>query len=83
MPDIVAIGGGGFEIALEEIIALTGKLRPHACFVPTASAEDSDYSLQFYETVGPRVFATHLKFFPWPRPDLRELVHSLKHLHRL
>jgi dipeptidase E len=74
VPDIVAIGGGGFEVALEEIIALTGKLRPHACFVPTASAEDSDYSLQFYETVGPRVFATHLKFFPWPRPDLREHV---------
>ncbi len=48
MGSIVAIGGGAIRtLATEpldrEIIRLTGKSRPHALLVPTASSDDADY----------------------------------------
>jgi peptidase E len=72
---VVALGGGGFGTPLDDfVLELTGKQRPRICFVPTASAEDAEYVVSFYETFGARAEPSHVTFFPWPRADLREHV---------
>ena len=52
MGSIVAIGGGAIRtLATEpldrEIVLLSGKSRPHALLVPTASSDDTDYAVVF------------------------------------
>jgi peptidase E len=70
---VVALGGGGFGTVLDEfVLGLTGQERPRICFVPTASAEDRDSIVSFYEAFAERALPSHLTFFPWPRADLRE-----------
>jgi peptidase E len=72
---VVAIGGGGFGTVLDEfVLGLTGKQRPRVCFVPTASGEEREYVLGFYEAFAARTEPSHVTFFPWPRADLREHV---------
>jgi dipeptidase E len=69
---IVAIGGTGFgdvadEPLYRELIALTGKQRPLTCFIPTASGENADYTITFYQTFNALGCGTrHLHFFPNP-----------------
>jgi peptidase E len=58
------------------VLGLTGKERPRILFVPTASAEDRDYTVYFYERFGKRADASHLYTFPYPPRDLRDLVLS-------
>ena len=75
---IVAIGGLGeaedrARLA-EYVLGFTGRSRPRVCFVPTASADDAESIVCFYEAWGGRCEATHLRFFPWPPDRLRELV---------
>ncbi|HEU0026875.1 MAG TPA: peptidase E [Ktedonobacterales bacterium] len=76
---IVAIGGCGFDAEAGDgalfryLIALTGKQRPEVCFIPTASGENPDYTIGFYQTFNALGCATrHLHFFPNPpTADLR------------
>ncbi len=52
--DIITIGGGGFgrnpnqPIIEKYIIEQSSKEKPNVCFIPTASAEDSSYIVNFY-----------------------------------
>jgi dipeptidase E len=77
---IVAMGGLPWEDAkrcrlLEEyVLGLSGKERPRVLFVPTAVADDADRTLWAYSELGDRAQVSHLSFFPWPPPDLRELA---------
>lgn len=52
--NIVAIGGGGLinapdGLLIEKyVLGLTGKSRPSVCFLPTATADPTTYTLSFY-----------------------------------
>jgi dipeptidase E len=72
---------GGFRLSMAEhrgfaveLAALTGKERPHACFLPQASNEDPDYVVAFYETFSPVADCTYVVFNPWPEADWRERI---------
>ena len=63
MGSIVAIGGGAIRtLATEpldrEIVLLTGKSRPHALLVPTASSDAADYAPVFDRVYGARLGCT-------------------------
>jgi dipeptidase E len=83
-PQILALGGHGFHPDRPEemrklddlILELTGKERPRMLFVPTASAEDLSYIVMVYAAFAGRADVAHCRFFPWPPPDVRELVLS-------
>lgn len=75
---IVAIGGCSLlepqpDLPLfRYLVGLTGKARPEVCFIPTASGENRDYIIQFYQRFGELGCATrHLTFFNPPVADLR------------
>ena len=55
------------------ILGLTGRERPRVLFVPTAVADDAEKTLWAYSQLGDRAQVSHVSFFPWPPPDLREL----------
>jgi dipeptidase E len=81
MPGPQIVGFGGHEVgalayrALEDwLLALTGKERPRVLFVPTASAEDPDYVVRFFDAFAGRADVEHLDFFPWPPAELRDYV---------
>jgi peptidase E len=80
-PQIVAMGGLGepdeAQALMGFVLGLTGKDRPRVCLVPTASAEEPEYIVRFYEGLSGRADCSHVSFFPWPRGDLRE--HVLSH----
>jgi peptidase E len=69
---IVAMSGFQDEMLWSYLLGLAGKERPRLMFVPTALAEQPDSILRAYEIFGTRAEVTHLTFFPWPPPDLRE-----------
>jgi dipeptidase E len=70
---VVALGGGGFGTLLDDyVLDLTGQERPRICFLPTASGDDRDYVIRFYDAFAPRALVSHVTFYPWPRADLRE-----------
>jgi dipeptidase E len=78
---IVGLGGAGdtqeqTDRLYEYILGLTGQERPRVLFIPTASAEDSQYIVWFYERFARRAVASHLNTFPWPPENLRELILS-------
>jgi peptidase E len=78
-PQIVGLGGHDLGADLSRpiedwLLGLTGKERPRVLFVPTASAEDRDYVVGFYDAFASRAEVSHLDFFPWPPADLREFV---------
>ncbi|MBA2361513.1 MAG: peptidase E [Actinobacteria bacterium] len=76
---IVAFGGfglfnadhGGFA---PELVRMTGKGRPRACFLPQASNEDSDYVVAFYEAFSELADCTYVVFSPWPPESWRERI---------
>ena len=77
----MGLGGGGDSRAqtdrlYEFVLDLTGKERPRALYIPTASAEDPEYTVSFYERFAKRAEASHLNTFPWPPEDLREVILS-------
>jgi dipeptidase E len=81
MPGPQIVGFGGHAIGAPEsraiedwLLGLTGKERPRVLFVPTASAEDSDYVVAAFDAFGGRADVSHLDFFPWPPAELRDLV---------
>jgi dipeptidase E len=76
---IVALGGVGDNLEQNArmwdfVLGLTGSERPRVLFVPTASADDDAYIVWFYEQFSSRGTLAHLKTFPWPPENLRELV---------
>ena len=75
--DIIAIGGGGFgrnpnQLIIEKyIIGQSPVEKPNICFIPTASAEDKAYTVNFY-TAFSKLNCTpiHINFFQrTPRLD--------------
>jgi dipeptidase E len=76
---IFALGGGAdaeeqTAKLLGYAVQLTGKERPRICFVPTAAGDTTEAIVRFYETWAGRGELTHVKFFPWPPENLRELA---------
>jgi peptidase E len=78
---IVGLGGGGVtpeqsELLHNYVLGIVEQDRPRMLFVPTAAADDDAYIVWFYERFGTRADVSHLKTFPWPPADLRELILS-------
>jgi peptidase E len=75
---IVGLGGGAepeeWERMADFVVGLTGKELPRICFVPTAVGDSTDAIALFHGRYGERARTSHVEFFPWPRPDLREHV---------
>jgi dipeptidase E len=70
LPQIVALGGGGFSTEMENpllddfILRLTKRRRPKVCLVPTASGDAQWYLDQFYKAFPKsRAAASHLQLF--------------------
>ena len=76
---IVGLGGGGdtdeqnAEMS-EYLLGLIGKERPRLMYIPTASADDPEGIVYFHERYGSVGELTHLRTYPWPPRDLRELI---------
>jgi dipeptidase E len=79
--NIFALGGGGetkeqTDLLLDYVVDLAAKPRPGICFVPTAVGDASEAIVRFYELWAGRGELSHVKFFPWPPDDLREMALS-------
>ncbi|HEX7255180.1 MAG TPA: peptidase E [Gaiellaceae bacterium] len=57
-----------------ELVRMTGKQRPRACFLPQAANEREDYIVAFYEVFSPLAECSYVVFNPWPEPDWRERI---------
>ncbi len=78
---IVGLGGSGdspeqTRLLYDFVLALTGKERPRLLYVPTAIGDSDLGIVSFYEGFAGRGELSHLKTFPWPPADLRELLLS-------
>jgi dipeptidase E len=79
---IVGLGGASGDTEeqtdrlYEYILGLTGKERPRVLFIPTASREDPEGTVWFYERFARLGEASHLNTFPWPPENLREVILS-------
>ena len=78
-PQIVGIGGGGdtpeqTRTLLRHVLSLTGKERPRVIHVPTATGDAPEGIVGSYERLGRLCDLSHVRFFPYPPDDLRELV---------
>jgi peptidase E len=76
---IVAMGGLSWDDAerrrLEDyFLGFAQRERPRVLFVPTAAADAAEPTLNIVSQLGDRAQVSHLPFFPWPPPDVRELV---------
>lgn len=78
---IVAIGGCSFDMTSADmplfryLVGLTGKSRPEVCFIPTASGENRDHIIAFYQLFGALGCSIrHLMFFNPPVADLRSYL---------
>jgi peptidase E len=76
---IVGLGGGGdtdeqTRRLVRYVLELTGKDEPRVLFVPTAVGDASEAIVGFYERYAGLGELAHLRFFPWPPSELRELV---------
>jgi peptidase E len=69
---IVAMGGRPDDALLDHVLGLARGRR--LLYVPTASNEDPWAAIEWRERLRGRAETTHLGFFPWPPPDLRELA---------
>ena len=78
---IVGLGGGGDTREQTDrldryALGLTGKERPRLLYVPTAVAESNGGIVGFYEVFAGRGELSHLKTFPWPPENLRDMILS-------
>jgi dipeptidase E len=76
---IVGLGGGGdtpaqMAVLHDYVLGLIGKERPRMLWVPTASADNNEYTVWFYECFSRRAEVSTLMTFPWPPENLREVV---------
>ncbi len=79
-PQIIALGGGGFSMDLENplldhyVLAQTAADHPKICFIGTASGDSERYLLNFYTTfTGLGCRPSHIPFFS-RTPDLHRTV---------
>jgi dipeptidase E len=78
VPQIVAMGGGGFSEDADDgrlmddfILGLTGRDTPRVCFVPTASGDAEGYIERFHAAFGGgRAAPSHLSLFRREVDDL-------------
>ncbi len=69
VPQIVALGGGGFSMEREGsllddyVLSLLGVSRPRVCFLPTASGDADHYVVRFYRRFSPCCEASHVSLF--------------------
>jgi peptidase E len=69
VPQIVALGGGGFSMEREGsllddyILSLLDTPRPRVCFLPTASGDADHYVVRFYRRFSESCEASHLSLF--------------------
>jgi dipeptidase E len=69
IPQIVALGGGGFSMERENpllddyVLALAGCARPRVCFLPTASGDADHYVVRFYRRFSAGCEASHVSLF--------------------
>ncbi|GAB2528615.1 Type 1 glutamine amidotransferase-like domain-containing protein [Nocardia heshunensis] len=64
------------------ILGLTGKPRPRVLFLGTATGDNSDYTVSFYETYNSdRCAPFHLRLFSRGITDLREYILSMDVIH--
>jgi peptidase E len=78
-PQIMGFGGyveseQATRQLLAHTLALTGVSSPRVLFLPTAVGDDERAIVRFYERCGGLGQLSHLRFFPWPPPNARELV---------
>jgi dipeptidase E len=78
---IVGLGGGGDSLEQTDrlsdyVLGLVDKDRPRLLYVPTAIADSDEGIVSFYERFAGRAELSHLKTFPWPPEDLRDLILS-------
>jgi len=77
---IVAMGGLSWDDDAERrrledyVLGLAARERPRVLIVPTAVADDAGMTLRLHTQLGDRAQVSHLPFFPWPPPRLRELA---------
>jgi peptidase E len=76
---IVGLGGGGetaeqTQLLYDYVLGLIGKERPKLMYVPTAIAEDPEGFVLFHDRFAAHGELTHLRTFPWPPANLRELI---------
>jgi peptidase E len=72
---IVAIGGGKMCAGMARfLVELSGRERPRALYIGTATAEDPAATLRVYDHFGGLGEVSRLEFFPWPPEDLRSVV---------
>jgi dipeptidase E len=71
-PRIVAMGGAPDETLLDYVLGVAPGKR--LLYVPTAEMEDPAPTVWWYERLHGRAEMTHLRFFPWPPSQLRDLV---------
>jgi dipeptidase E len=69
VPQIVALGGGGFSMEQgnplldDYVLSLTSAARPRVCFLPTASGDADHYVVRFYRRFSPGCEASHVSLF--------------------
>src|SRR6201999_1582847 len=78
---IIGLGGGGDTAEqtarlYDYVLDVVGKERPRLMYVPTAIMELPEGFVSFHDRFGQRAELSHLRTFPWPPEDLRELVLS-------
>ena len=79
---IIAIGGGGFgrnpnqPIIEEYILQQSVSVKPNVCFIPTASAEDKSYIVNFYKAFNKlNSSPTYINLFQ-RTPSLRSIINK-------
>jgi peptidase E len=68
------LGGSETEPLDELVLELTGKERPRICLLPTASGDDPEQTLRFYDRYSRRASATHLQLFEREIVDVRAFL---------
>jgi dipeptidase E len=69
IPQIVALGGGGFSMERDNsllddfVLSLTGAARPRMCFLPTASGDADHYVVRFYRRFSATCKTSHVSLF--------------------
>ncbi len=78
---IVAMGGGGFSMEPDNsllddfMLSLTGKRKPHVCFVPTACGDADSYIERFHQNFpASRCRSSHLALFRRQAVNLRDFL---------
>jgi dipeptidase E len=69
IPQIVALGGGGFSMEKDSsllddyVLSQIGSRRPRVCFLPTASGDADHYVVRFYRRFSAYCEASHISLF--------------------